>query len=134
MARTVTRPCGSGTRRARRATRRSLNWFARPSDRSEGKEDWIMPKFMLILSSRPGVWNHLTAEQTQRRMEEYQGWDEKISPRRLSGEKLGNDGGKILSRKDGKLTIVDGPYADTKEVNGGITETRTESLDEASGA
>lgn len=90
-----------------------------------------MPKFMLILSSRPGVWNHLTAEQTQRRMEEYQGWVEKISPRRLSGEKLGNDGGKILSRKDGKLTIVDGPYADTKEVIGGFMVMRAESLDEA---
>ena len=90
-----------------------------------------MPKFMLILSSRPGVWKDLSPEEMQQKVEKYQAWTQKMSARRVSGEKLTDDGGRVLSQKNGKLTIIDGPYADTKEVIGGFMVFRAASLEEA---
>src|SRR5262249_46436667 len=88
-------------------------------------------KFMLILSSRPGVWKDLTPEELQRKFEKYEGWTQKMSTRRVSGERLTEEGGKVLSARNGKLTITDGPYADTKEVIGGFMVFRAASMEEA---
>jgi hypothetical protein len=90
-----------------------------------------MKKFMLILSSRPGVWKDLSPEEMQRKVEKYQAWTQRMSARRVSGEKLTEEGGRVLSLRNGKLTIVDGPYADTKEVVGGFMVFRAESMEEA---
>ena len=90
-----------------------------------------MPKFMLILSSRPHVWKDLSPEELQRKAEKYQAWTEKIAARKVSGERLLDEGGRILSQKNGKLAIVDGPYADTKEVVGGFMVMRAASMEEA---
>ncbi len=90
-----------------------------------------MSKFMLILSSRPHVWKDLSPEEMEQKFEKYQAWTRKIGARRLSGEKLLDDGGRILSLRNGKLTVVDGPYADTKEVIGGFMVFRADSMQEA---
>jgi hypothetical protein len=92
-----------------------------------------MPKFMLILSSRPGVLQALSPEELQRKMEKYHSWADKLraNGRYVSGEKLGDDGGRILAQKGGRLSIVDGPFADAKEVVGGFMLLRAASYDEA---
>jgi len=80
-----------------------------------------MAKFMLILHQRPGVWQNLSAEEMQRKVEKYQAWASSIrsSGRHVSSEKLAEEGGKQLSLQKGRLNIVDGPYSETKEVVGG---------------
>ena len=35
------------------------------------------------------------------------------------GEKLAEEGGKVVSARRSRVTIVDGPYSETKEVVGG---------------
>ena len=76
-----------------------------------------MAKFMLILHQKPGTWQHLSPEEMQRKVEKYQGWVAKFrsSGRYVSGEKLGEEGGKLVRLQNGRRTIMDGPYAEVKE-------------------
>jgi hypothetical protein len=92
-----------------------------------------MAKFMLILHNTPGVWQNLSAEEMQGKFEKYQAWAARIkaSGRHVSSEKLGEEGGKILSLQKGRLSIMDGPYSEAKEVVGGYFLFRAANYDEA---
>ncbi|HVW02349.1 MAG TPA: YciI family protein [Planctomycetaceae bacterium] len=92
-----------------------------------------MPKFMLILTGAPDALKNLSPEELQLRAERYQAWVEGIrsSGRYVSGEKLGNEGGRLLSKKQGKVSVVDGPFAEAKEVVGGYMLLRADSYDHA---
>ena len=92
-----------------------------------------MAKFMLILHNTPGVWRNLSPEEMQRKVEKYQTWVAKFrsSGRLVSSEKLGEEGGKLLSLQRGNLTIVDGPYSEAKEVVGGYFLFRAADYDQA---
>src|SRR5436190_1130862 len=92
-----------------------------------------MAKFMLIIHQMPGSWQQLSPEELQRKVELYQGWVAKFraSGRYISGEKLAEDGGKLLSLKNGRPTLMDGPYAEVKEVVGGYFLFRAANYEEA---
>jgi hypothetical protein len=93
-----------------------------------------MAKFMVILHSRPGVWQNLSPEEMQQKAEKYQTWTEKMirsAGRHVSGEKLAEEGGKIVSQQKGRLHIVDGPYSEVKEVVGGYMVVRAANYEEA---
>ena len=92
-----------------------------------------MAKFMLILHKTPGIWRQLSPEEMQRKVEKYQAWIDKIhsSGRHVSSEKLGEEGGKLLSLQKGRLSIVDGPYSEAKEVVGGYFVFRAANYEEA---
>jgi hypothetical protein len=92
-----------------------------------------MAKFMLILHNTPGVWRNLSPEEMQRKVEKYQAWVAKFhtSGRHVSSEKLGEEGGKLLSLRNGRVTIVDGPYSEAKEVVGGYFLFRAADYEEA---
>jgi len=92
-----------------------------------------MAKFMLILHNRPNAWKNLTPEEMKRKFERYQAWSNgiKASGRYVSGEKLGEEGGKALTLKEGRMTVVDGPYAEAKEVVGGYLVFRAANYEEA---
>jgi hypothetical protein len=80
-----------------------------------------MPKFMLILHNTPDGWRNLSPEEIQQKIEKYRAWVDRVhsSGRHVSSEKLGEEGGKIMSRQAGRLSVVDGPYSEAKEVVGG---------------
>ncbi len=92
-----------------------------------------MAKFMLILHKTPGTWKSASPEEMQQKVQRYQAWIDKIrsSGQYVTSEKLGEDGGKQLNVQNGRLTIVDGPYSETKEVVGGYFVLRAESYEEA---
>jgi hypothetical protein len=92
-----------------------------------------MPKFMLILHNTPGNWRALSPEELQRKVERYQGWSDRVraSGRYVASEKLGEEGGKLLSVQHGRLSIVDGPFTEAKEVVGGFLVMRAANYDEA---
>lgn len=92
-----------------------------------------MAKFMLILQARPGFWDDLSPEEIQQKVERYQAWTNQMraSGRYVSGEKLAEEGGKMLSRQKGRLSVVDGPYAEAKEVVGGYFLFRAADYEEA---
>ena len=92
-----------------------------------------MAKFMLILHQTPGVWRNPSPEEMQRKVERYQAWIGKMhsSGRHVASEKLGEEGGKLLRLQEGRLSIVDGPYSEAKEVVGGYFVFRAANYEEA---
>jgi hypothetical protein len=92
-----------------------------------------MAKFMLIIHQKPGAWQQMSPEELQRKVELYQGWVSKFrtSGRYISGEKLGEEGGRIVSLQNGRPNIMDGPYVETKEVVGGYFLFRAANYEEA---
>jgi hypothetical protein len=92
-----------------------------------------MAKFMLIIHQTPGMWQQLPPEERQRKAEKYQSWAAQLraTGRYVSGEKLAEEGGKVLSLSNGRPSMVDGPYAETKEVLGGYLVFRAANYAEA---
>src|SRR4051812_44752314 len=81
-----------------------------------------MPQFMLILSEKPGDFASMSPEAIQKVIEKYGAWGMKMAQegRMVAGHKLTEDGGKKLDRSGAKIAVTDGPYAEAKEVVGGI--------------
>jgi hypothetical protein len=92
-----------------------------------------MAKFMLILHTVPGNLQKLSPEELQRKVQKYQAWMNRIrsSDRLVASEKLGEEGGKLMSLQKGRLNITDGPYSEAKEVVGGYLVFRAANYDEA---
>jgi hypothetical protein len=92
-----------------------------------------MAKFMLILHNPPDLWRDLSPEEIQRKVEKYQAWANKIrtSGRHVSSEKLGEEGGRVLTLKAGRVNVADGPYSEAKEIVGGYFLFRAADYDEA---
>jgi hypothetical protein len=80
-----------------------------------------MPQFMLILSENPGEYKDMSPEEIQKIIEKYAAWTKKVGAagKLVGGQKLMEEGGKRMTRTGAKLTVVDGPYAESKEVVGG---------------
>lgn len=81
-----------------------------------------MPQFMLILFEKPGDFASMSPDQIQSIVEKYNTWGTKMAQegRMVSGNKLTEEGGKKVTRTGGKAAVTDGPYAEAKEVIGGI--------------
>lgn len=80
-----------------------------------------MAKFMLILHETPNDYRKLSPEEMQKLIEKYNAWAGKLGAagKLAGGDKLKEDGGKIVSLKLAKVAVVDGPYSEAKEVVGG---------------
>jgi hypothetical protein len=80
-----------------------------------------MGQFILLLHENPASFADVSPEEIQRVIGEYSAWREALEKRgRLLGaNKLADEGGKSLSAGDGQVRVVDGPYAEAKEVVGG---------------
>lgn len=92
-----------------------------------------MPRFMLILHETPGHFQSLSPEEIQRVFEQYNAWAERLrsADRLVASDKLKEDGGKVLTAPKGKLSVVNGPYSEAKEVVGGFMMIRAADYDEA---
>ena len=92
-----------------------------------------MAKFMLIAHETPGGFSKLSPSEIQSVIEKCQSWGNKLraAGRVVNGDKLREEGGKVVTLRNGKFSVVDGPYAETKEVVGGYLTIRAENYDEA---
>lgn len=92
-----------------------------------------MAKFMLMLFDNPSDYASMTPQQMQDLIKEYGRWAGQMGQegKLLGGEKLSEEGGKILRGKGSKAVLTDGPYAETKEVLGGYFTIQADSYDEA---
>jgi len=92
-----------------------------------------MPQFMLILFEKPGDFASMSPDQIQKVIEKYGTWGERMAKenRMVGGHKLTEEGGKKLDRGGGKVAVTDGPYAEAKEVVGGIYILRAKDYAEA---
>ena len=88
---------------------------------------------MLILHQTPGAWQQISPEEMQRKVDSYRAWVAKFhsSGRYVSGEKLGDEGGKLMKLQNGRPLIVDGPYIEAKEFVAGYFLFRAANYEEA---
>ena len=80
------------------------------------------PNYMLLLHnglSRPAP---SSPDDFAAMMKAYMVWTDKIRTegRLKAGQKLADDAGKIMRANGGRVTITDGPYAESKEIVGGF--------------
>ena len=93
-----------------------------------------MPKYMLILrGDATADYSQFTPDDFGRILGEYQAWAEKLAAQgRLHlGQKLTDQGGKVMHPQGAKATVKDGPYVESKEVVGGIYLIKADSYDHA---
>jgi hypothetical protein len=77
---------------------------------------------MLILHDVPNsIPADISPAEMQSIIAEYSGWAGRMAAagRLKGGEKLTDDGGKHMRSEHGKVRVIDGPYAEVKEVVGG---------------
>ena len=88
---------------------------------------------MLILHDAPGGLSKLSLTEIQSIIEKYNTWRGKLaaSGKLVGGHKLMDEGGKALSKTAERLTVLDGPYSETKEIVGGYFIIRASSYDNA---
>ncbi|MGH9766554.1 MAG: YciI family protein [Blastocatellia bacterium] len=92
-----------------------------------------MPQYILLLHETPSDFSNVSAEEMQQIIGEYVAWRRKIEAegKFASGEKLKDEGGRHVSMRNGKARVVDGPYAEAKEVMGGYFIINAANYDEA---
>jgi hypothetical protein len=90
---------------------------------------------MLIQHQTPNVggYRQKSPEEIQGIMERYHAWGAKLraAGKILTGEKLAEEGGKVVTAQKGSVVVLDGPYSETKEVVGGYSVIQAEDYEEA---
>ncbi len=92
-----------------------------------------MPNYMLLLHEEPMDYSQFSPEQIQAVIGEYVAWRQKIEAdgNYVGGEKLKDEGGRLIGSDNGQLRVTDGPYAEAKEVIGGYFTISAADYDEA---
>ena len=92
-----------------------------------------MPKYMLLLHDDPPSFADASPDEMQSIVEEYVAWRRSLEEqgRLVGGEKLADEGGRILTANGAGVHVVDGPFAEAKEVLGGYFTIEASSYDEA---
>ncbi len=92
-----------------------------------------MPNYLLILHEEPMDYSQLSPEQIEAVIGEYIAWSKKLEAegKYAGGQKLKDEGGKLLSGIDAAFRVTDGPYAEAKEVIGGFFTITAADYDEA---
>jgi hypothetical protein len=97
------------------------------------RKEEVMTEFILLLHEDPSGFADQSAEEIQRIIEEYTAWREKLAGEGhlAGGNKLKDEGGRQLSQRNGQVRVVDGPFAEAKEVVGGYFLIKAADYDEA---
>jgi hypothetical protein len=92
-----------------------------------------MPQYILLLHETPSDFSNVSAEEMQQIIGEYVAWRRKIETegKYAGSNKLRDDGGRLISMRNGMARVVDGPYAEAKEVMGGYFIISAANYDEA---
>lgn len=91
-----------------------------------------MPQFILFIRGGSDVSVNLSPEQIQESIKRYSDWARKLRAegKLISAEKLKDNTGLLLGTRNGQ-TVVDGPFAETKETIGGFFILEAENLENA---
>ena len=78
-------------------------------------------------------YSQFTPEDFGKILGDYQAWGDRMSSegRLVFNEKLTDQGGKVMTPKDGGADVKDGPYVESKEVVGGVYVIKAKDYDEA---
>jgi hypothetical protein len=92
-----------------------------------------MPKYMLLLHDNPAAFANISPDQMQKVVEKYIAWGKKLREAGVwkASDKLTDEPGRVMRRKDGQVRVTDGPYSESKEVLGGYYMIEAASYDKA---
>ena len=92
-----------------------------------------MAKFVLMLPHAPDRYTNLGETEFMDLMTDYIGWVEEMAAKGkyVSGEKLLDEGGKIVTKTSGSIEVHDGPFAEAAEILGGYMVINAKNYDEA---
>src|SRR5262245_32639194 len=88
-------------------------------NRAEGEIP--MPKFVLLLHDI-GRFDNLSPDQMQAVIQRYVAWRAKVQQggRSVMGHKLHDGEGRVMRGPGASMKVTDGPYAEAREVIGGL--------------
>jgi hypothetical protein len=91
-----------------------------------------MPKFIMLLHDSGTFPPDLSPDQIQAIIQRYVAWREKIQAngRMVDGHKLTDGEGRVMRGAVGAATVTDGPYAEAREVIGGLFIVEAANYDE----
>jgi len=77
-----------------------------------------MPKYMLLLHDNPASFAGVSPDEMQKIVEKYIAWGKKLREAGVwrASDKLTDEPGRVMRRKDGQVRVTDGPYSESKEV------------------
>ena len=80
-----------------------------------------MPNYMLFLHQDLERPRPASPDDFMPMIKEYAAWADKMrtAGHMKGGEKLADDAGRVIRHKGGRVTVTDGPYAESKELVGG---------------
>lgn len=92
-----------------------------------------MPSYLLILHTDSDRKPPNSEDERMSVRQAYMGWAERMRAdgKLRGGEKLTDDGGRIMRRSRDRVAVTDGPYAESKELVGGFFILAAEDYDEA---
>ncbi|MEO1087209.1 MAG: YciI family protein [Acidobacteriota bacterium] len=92
-----------------------------------------MANYMLVLRDEPTAFEGMGPEEMQRIIARYTAWSEALAAKGqlVDGNKLVDEAGRVVRRTGGQLRVVDGPFAEAKEIVGGYFTVEAESYDAA---
>ena len=90
-----------------------------------------MSKYVLLLRDEPGALADASPEEIQKIIQKYTAWRASLQSRIIAGNKLKDGEGRVLRKENGKPSIIDGPFAEAKEVMGGFFMLEADSYDQA---
>lgn len=92
-----------------------------------------MPRYILMLHEDPSQFAEMSASDMQAVVSRYMAWSDDMAKRGalVSGEKLTDDGGRVVRRSKSGINVTDGPFSEAKEVIGGFFVLQADSLADA---
>jgi hypothetical protein len=92
-----------------------------------------MPGYILLLYSDHGQFDGVAPDAMMQMVKDFGAWVDKMrAEKRLVGGDRLNDVVQSVARKDGRIIVTDGPYAESKEIVGGYFSITAKDLAEAS--
>ena len=90
-----------------------------------------MPKFVMLLHDA-GFPADISPDQIQAIIQRYVAWRQKVQAngRLVQGHKLTDGAGRVMRGVGGQTRVTDGPYAEAREVIGGLFIVEAKSYDE----
>jgi hypothetical protein len=89
-----------------------------------------MSKYILLLrGDKETAYAHLGPEGIQKVIERYMAWQK--NPFVVGGAGLIDKTGRVLRKKDGSVSVTEGPFSESREVMGGFFTIEAASFEEA---
>jgi hypothetical protein len=105
---------------------------SRQAQSSGEQEDSAMKQFVMLLHDSGSFPADISPEQIQAIIQRYVAWRQKVQQngRKVEGHKLTDGQGRVMRGGHGQTRITDGPYAEAREVIGGLFVIEANSYEE----